>query len=432
MKIKTWCNYPKIDGEKYFADSYRSLKELIKEDKKYITHANGRSYGDCSLFQNVLSTISLNKFISFDEKEGILHLEAGVLLSDILYTFVSKGWFLSVTPGTKFITIGGAIASDVHGKNHHINGSFSNFVEEFNLLLANGEIITCSKNMNEELFKATCGGMGLTGVILNAKIKLININSKNIDQVTIKTKNLEETFKAFEEYKNYTYSVAWIDCFAKDEKLGRSLLMVGEHSNDGDLDYKQKKFKTVPFYFPSFILNNFSVRCFNFLYYNRIFKEKVKSKVDIDTFFYPLDFINNWNKIYGKAGFLQYQFVLPLENSYEGLKEILKKISESGRGSFLSILKLFGEGNENYLSFAKEGYTLALDFKVDSGIFEFLDSLDEIVLKHNGKFYLTKDARMKKEVFQAGYNKIDEFKKIIKQYNSDKKFISLQSNRLGI
>ena len=328
--------------------------------------------------------------------------------------------------------MGGAIASDIHGKNHHVEGCFSECVQEFNIMLADGEVVTCTKETTPELFKATCGGMGLTGVILDAKIYLKKINSQYIDQTTIKTKNLKETFEAFEEYSDKPYSVAWIDCLAKGNAIGKCLLMVGDFRDDGKLDYKKKNQLSIPFNFPSFALNNWSVRAFNWLYYGKAKNGVSKQKVDIDTFFYPLDAIGHWNRIYGKNGFTQYQFILPKETSYQGLEEILTAISNSGKGSFLAVLKLYGKANDNWLSFPIEGYSLALDFKIEKGLFELLDKLDEIVVKYKGRIYLTKDVRVSKETFEKGYPQIDTFRKFRKENNMDTKFQSLQSKRVGI
>ena len=340
--------------------------------------------------------------------------------------------FLKVTPGTKLITVGGAIASDVHGKNHHVEGCFSECVEMFNLMLPDGEIVKCSKTENSELFHATCGGMGLTGVILDVKISLKKINSKFIDQTTIKTKNLKETFEAFENNKDKTYSVAWIDCLAKGDELGKCLLMVGDFRDDGKLDYKTEIKINVPFNFPSFALNTLSVKAFNWLYYGKVKERVTKQRVDIDAFFYPLDAIGNWRRIYGKKGFTQYQFILPKETSFDGLEKILKTIADSGKGSFLAVLKLYGKANDNYLSFPMEGYSLALDFKIEKGLFDLLDQLDEIVVDHGGRIYLAKDARVSKEVFEQGYPQIDKFRELRKKYKMDEKFNSLQSRRVGI
>jgi len=432
MKLLSWGMYPVIDSEVYEYNNSKELAELLKKQKEYITYGNGRSYGDSALNRDIIYTKPHNLFLNFDEESGLLEVESGALLSEIIEAFLPRGWFLKVTPGTKLITIGGAIASDIHGKNHHIEGCFSECVKSFDIMLENGEIVTCTKEDTPELWRATCGGMGLTGIILKAKIYLKKVESKNIEQTTIKTANLKETFEAFEKYSHMPYSVAWIDCLAKDENIGRCLLMVGDFSKDNDLNYIPKKQKEIPFDFPSFALNKLSVKAFNWLYYNKVREKISNQKVDIDTFFYPLDAIGHWNRIYGKNGFTQYQFILPKESSYEGLEEILKTIANSGKGSFLAVLKLYGKANENWLSFPLEGYSLALDFKIEKGLFELLDRLDEIVLKYNGRIYLTKDVRVSKETFEKGYPNINKFREYRKENQMDKKFESLQSKRVGI
>lgn len=430
MGLLSWGMFPKIITKKFSLRNTAALKSYIEEVDEFIPYGNGRSYGDSALNKNVLHVKPYNNFLAFDEEKGLLRCQAGVLLCEILDSVVRKGWFLKVTPGTKLITVGGAIASDVHGKNHHVEGCFSECVEEFSIMLPNGETKLCKKG--DELFYTTCGGMGLTGVILSATISLKKINSKNIKQTTIKTKNLEETFEAFEKYQDMPYSVAWIDCLAKDDALGKCLLMVGDFADDGDLDYKSKKKLSIPFNFPSFALNNLSVKAFNWLYYAKTKDGISKQKVDIDTFFYPLDAIGNWNRIYGSGGLTQYQFILPKEQSYEGLKEILGKISDSGKGSFLAVLKLYGKANDNYLSFPMEGYSLALDFKLEDGLFELLDALDKVVVKYNGRIYLTKDVRVSRETFEKGYAQIEKFREFRKANGMDTKLNSLQSKRVQI
>jgi len=432
MSLVGWGMYPKIKNTVFKFDKEETLKQIISELDELIPYGNGRSYGDSALSSYIISVRPKDYFIDFNEKSGLLHVQAGAMLSEILESYVPRGWFLKVTPGTKLITVGGAIASDIHGKNHHVEGCFSETIQEFKIMLADGEVVTCSKEETPELFKATCGGMGLTGVILNAKIYLKKINSQYIEQTTFKTKNLKETFAAFEEYKDKPYSVAWIDCLAKGNTIGKSLLMVGDFRDDGKLDYKLKSQITIPFNFPSFVLNNWSVRAFNWLYYEKVKERVSKQIVDIDTFFYPLDAIGHWNRIYGKNGFTQYQFILPKETSYQGLEEILTAISKSGKGSFLAVLKLYGKANDNYLSFPIKGYSLALDFKIEKNLFELLDKLDNIVVKHNGRIYLAKDVRVSKETFEKGYPQIETFRKYRKKYKMDTKFQSLQSKRIGI
>jgi len=432
MSLMSWGMYPKIKNKVYQYDNEKNLDQIIKEHNELIPYGNGRSYGDSALSSNIINVKPHDYFIDFDEESGLLHVQAGVLLSEILEYLVPRGWFLKVTPGTKLITIGGAIASDVHGKNHHVEGCFSECVKEFTIMISESESVTCSKEKTPELFRATCGGNGLTGVILDAKIYLKKINSKYLNQTTIKTKNLKETFQAFEEYLDKPYSVAWIDCLAKGDKIGKCLLMVGDFRDDGKLNYKKKSQLSIPFNFPSFALNNWSVRAFNWLYYGKVKDRVSKQRVDIDTFFYPLDAIGHWNRIYGKNGFTQYQFILPKEHSFQGLEEILKEISDSGKGSFLAVLKLYGKANDNYLSFPIEGYSLALDFKIEKGLFDLLDRLDEIVVKHHGRIYLTKDVRVSKEVFEKGYPYINTFRQFRKENKMDTKFQSLQSKRVDI
>ena len=269
MSLMSWGMYPKIKNTVFKFSKEEKLKDIINEHDDLIPYGNGRSYGDSALNSHIINIRPKDYFINFDEETGLLHVQAGVLLSEILESYVPRGWFLKVTPGTKLITVGGAIASDIHGKNHHVEGCFSECVENFRIMLANGKVVTCYKDLDPELFKATCGGMGLTGVILDAKIYLKKINSQYIDQTTIKTKNLKETFEAFEEYQDKPYSVAWIDCLAKDKEIGKCLLMVGDFRDDGKLDYKKKSQLSIPCNSPSFALNNLSVRAFNWLYYGK-------------------------------------------------------------------------------------------------------------------------------------------------------------------
>jgi len=432
MNLLSWGRYPKLNNRVFKFDKEEKLRSIIEEHSPVIPYGNGRSYGDSALNNTIIHMKPHDYFIDFNEHSGLLHVQSGVLLSEIIESFVPRGWFLKVTPGTKLITVAGAIASDVHGKNHHIEGCFSECLREFEIMLADGQVVNCSKVETPELFKATCGGMGLTGIILNAKIYLKKINSQHIDQTTIKTQSLKETFAVFEEYRDSPYSVAWIDCLAKGDDIGRSLLMVGDFRNDGQLSYRNQNKFSIPFNFPSITLNNWSVRSFNWLYYNKVKERITKKKVDIDSFFYPLDAIGHWNRIYGKNGFVQYQFILPKESSYEGLETILKTISDSGKGSFLAVLKLYGKSNDNYLSFPMQGYSLALDFKVENGLFELLDKLDKIILEYKGRIYLAKDSRVSKETFERGYPQIETFRQYRKEHRMDKKFQSLQSRRVGI
>jgi len=431
-KHSGWGNFPKITGKVIPLISKADLLGRLENMEDVIAKGNGRSYGDSSLSENVINTLPCEQFINFDSSNGELTVQSGVLLKDIVEVFVPRGWFLAVTPGTKLITVGGAIASDVHGKNHHIQGCFSEFLVSFEIMQSNGSILTCSRKNNAELFKATCAGQGLTGIILNATIQLVKISSRWIDQSNFKTNNLKHTIDIFQQHETSPFSVAWIDCTASGDQLGRSHVSIGKFKDDGDLAYRPKRRLNVPFFLPKICLNSFTLRLFNLIYYHRQLVPVKHSEVDIDSFFYPLDMIRNWNRIYGKSGFVQYQFVLPLENSYEGLHRILTIISATKKGSFLAVLKLLGKENQNYLSFPMRGFTLALDFKVEPDLFPLLSQLDQEVEKFGGRVYLAKDARISKDTFEAGYPKIELFRQFRHGNKLHETFNSLQSKRLDL
>lgn len=440
-KISGWGKYPRIEATVRTPTDEPHAKAILATEKSLIARGLGRSYGDSSLNKTILSSLLMNRIVSFNSKTGLIECEAGVSLAELLDLFVPQGWFLPTTPGTKFVTIGGAIASDVHGKNHHVAGSFGNHVLSCDVLLSDGRVVRCSKKSNTELFRATVGGMGLTGVILRASFKMKRIESAYITQKSVKARNIDEAFTLFESLKHFPLSMAWIDCLSGGKKLGRSILMVGDHAQADQclargikepLNLKAALKLNVPIDFPGFALNSLSVRAFNMLYYAKQIRKETESIVSYDPFFYPLDGIHNWNRIYGKRGFTQYQFVLPEEASREGLVEILKRISKSGNGSFLAVLKQFGKGNDNYISFPMEGYTLALDFAIKRGLFPFLSELDRMVLDYGGRIYLTKDVRMNGDTFRRGYPRAKEFIRTVKKYNKNHRFASLQSKRLEI
>lgn len=438
-KVSNWSNYPSVKTDENSFSTISQFNELMEENSLFSIRGLGRCYGDASLSNHIISTLKFDRIIDFDLERGIFECEPGISLASILEIIVPKGWFLPVTPGTKYITIGGAVASDVHGKNHHSEGSFSAHIIEMDVITSLGKI-TCNSLINSDLFKASCGGMGLTGLISRVRFKLKKIETAFIRQVQIKAANLDEILDLFEQYRDSTYTMAWIDCLKGGDSFGRSILMSGEHALPADLPsikpsnllIKPAKLKlAIPFYFPSFALNTLSIKAFNFLYYTKNFKKESNSIVSYDPFFYPLDAITGWNKMYGKKGFVQYQFVLPIENGKAGLVDILAKIRKKGMGSFLAVLKLFGK-QESLIAFPMEGYTLALDFPIKKGLFEFLDELDKIVLDYGGRLYMTKDARMKADIFWKSYSHAAEFLQIINQYNPVQQFQSSLSERLLI
>jgi decaprenylphospho-beta-D-ribofuranose 2-oxidase len=435
-QIANWGNYPVMESDEESFVFKEQLDALITKKQPFIPRGNARSYGDSSLGKRTISTLKYDKILSFDIERGIFECQTGITLEQVLQVIIPKGWFLPVTPGTQLITIGGAVASNVHGKNHRKDGAFFKHIIDMDVVLASDETVTCSPVENTDLFEATCGGMGLTGMVTRVKFRLKKIETSFMRQKQIKAQNLDELLSLFDKYRDFTYTVAWIDCLKQGKNFGRSILTVGEHAILNDLDEEQKKAPlqlpskkkiTFPFNLPSWVLNKFTVKAFNFLFYTKNFKREIDSVISYEPFFYPLDAILNWNRMYGKNGFVQYQFVLPAD-AKDGLIEILNRISARGMGSFLTVLKALGK-QESMISFCTEGYTLALDFPLRKGVLEFLDELDEIVLKYGGRLYITKDARMKPAMLQ-GYPELEKFKSIIKKYNTDGKIRSVQSDRL--
>ncbi len=432
MNAYGWGLFPRMHAEINYPLTRTDCFNLLTKTPSLIPRGLGRSYGDSSLASVMLDTHYLNHFINFDHKTGLLTCLAGVSLDDILQHVLPQGWFLPVTPGTRFVSIGGAIACDVHGKNHHLDGAFSDHITEIELLLGNGDVVLISKTQKSELFHATCGGMGLTGIILKAIIQLKPISSNRIIQTTIKAPDIDALLEHFTEYENVPYSVAWIDCMAKRRQLGRGIITLGAHAEQNNITIKNKKKWSIPFEAPSCLLNSMSIKTFNYLCYAKQLQKKQTTSVHMDSFFYPLDRVANWNRLYGKAGFLQYQFVLPLSTGVDSLKTMLTQITSSGLGSCLAVLKRLGRANKNMLSFPLEGYTLALDFKNKSPVFPLLEQLDRIVLNHGGRLYLAKDARMSEQTFKASYPSWEKFENVREHYHAIGKFSSKQSKRLGL
>ncbi|CAB3395498.1 FAD-binding protein [Kyrpidia spormannii] len=446
VSLSGWGRYPVQRCRVYRPESLRALKEVVVsgEERSVLARGLGRAYGDAALNEGagVILQTRRNRFLNFDEAAGVLRCEAGVSLAEILDVFVPRGYFLPVTPGTKFVTLGGAIASDVHGKNHHKDGSISNFILDFDLLTADGEIVRCTPRENADLFWATVGGMGLTGVILRASLRLVPISSSYLRVDYFKARNIDEAFEVFEATdEQYQYSVAWIDCLAGGRSLGRSVLMRGNHVPAEALPEKLrgeplatgKKGKlVVPFDFPSVTLNYASIRAFNALYY-RVSKGTPGVVVHYDPFFYPLDSVLHWNRLYGRRGFLQYQVVFPFETSREGLIALLERLAKDRRSSFLAVLKRFGAEGPGLLSFPRPGYTLALDIPFrDAGLFGFLREMDEWVLRMGGRVYLTKDAELAPEIFEAMYPRLGQFREVKGRIDPENRFSSSLARRLRV
>lgn len=371
---------------------HHEIAAYMRTHERTLARGNGKSYGDAALAPQVFSTLALKKIQHFDPEKGVITCESGVLLSELLPLIIPAGWFFHVTPGIKTITVGGAIASDVHGKNHPAKGCFSNWLISFELMRADGIIVTCSKTENADLFWQTCGGMGWTGIILAATFQLMPLRSLEMRQRTFHGKDLETLFRHFEENITAEYGAAWVDTTASGAQTGQGAVHFAEHiTENGPLTWEAPHVRNVPFYGPSWLLNKWSIGMHNAIYFN---KNKPGEKIaQLDSYFYPLDRITNWNRLYGRRGFVQYQFCLPEKQAFDGMLQILERIGKSRETPFLSVLKRHGERPAQAVhSFPVKGYSLALDFPRTGSLHRLIPALDELVWRFDGKIYLTKDA----------------------------------------
>ena len=422
MKLSGWGRYPVLDCRVERLREREALPGLLArgDADTLIARGNGRSYGDAALNPDLtLSTLAMDRMEAFDAKTGRLTCEAGVLLADVLDTFVPRGWFPPVVPGTRFVTVGGMIAADVHGKNHHRDGSFGAHVESLALATADGEIHVCSRSRNAGLFRATVGGMGLTGVILSARFRLRPIETAFVRCETVAACDLDDTMALFEASAGWPYSVAWIDCLAGGARLGRALVTRGAFLERAELPSRLARDPlrpaapagrwTVPVDAPHVLLNRTSMRLFNACHYHRLGRVGGEAHpAHFGAFFFALDRIEAWNRLYGRRGFVQYQCVLPKGESAAGVAALLERAA-AGQGSFLAVLKLLGPEGEGMMSFPLEGYTLALDFPMRGGTLALLEDLDAITHRHGGRVYLAKDARCAPERVREGYARHDAF-----------------------
>lgn len=438
-QISGWNHYPVTTSFLVRPERYSELKI---ESSSLIPRGLGRSYGDAAINTNhtVVLMERLNRIRSFDEETGVLRAEAGLSLEDILEVFVPRGWFLPVTPGTKFTTLGGCVAADVHGKNHHVDGSFGKYVRAMEIMMPDSSIRKCSPKQDSDLFWATIGGMGLTGIITEISLQLIPIESAYMSVKHYPSKDLDQTLDLLNgAIYDDKYSVAWIDCLSTGKDFGRSVVMNGHHAGLSELsskvkdplNIKERKKFALPFNCPSCLLNHYTIKAFNGCYYYLQSKKQESFIIDYDRYFYPLDSILEWNRLYGKKGFIQYQFVIPSQYSREGLTVILDELTRSKRASFLAVLKRFGKEGEGLLSFPKAGFTLALDIPLsDPNLFPFLDHLDEIVLKYDGRVYLAKDARLNPSSFRTMYPRFNQWQRIKNAIDPKNVFSSDLSRRL--
>jgi FAD/FMN-containing dehydrogenase len=382
-----------------------------------LAYGNGRSYGDSCLNNDglLIDMGGLDRFINFDPATGILECESGVLLADILELVVPQGWFLPVTPGTQFVSVGGAIANDVHGKNHHVAGTFGRHVLALELLRSDATAMICTPQDNAEWFAATVGGLGLTGLVTKATIALKRIEGPFMDVDTLRLDNLDAFFEvSAASDRDYEYTVAWVDCTARGAKLGRGWFMRANHKPalGQQPDPRKRSGPTFPFVAPISMINRATLRPLNTLYFHRKRKPRSRDSQHYQPFFYPLDGIKHWNRAYGPHGFLQYQCVVPHADARASIAELLERIAAAGMGSFLSVLKVFGDiESPGLMSFPRPGATLALDFPNNGpATFALLNQLDAVVRAAGGAVYPAKDARMSSAAFAQYFPAMDRFK----------------------
>jgi decaprenylphospho-beta-D-ribofuranose 2-oxidase len=409
-----------------------------------IVRGQGRSYNEAAMSADGLVMLSerLDRIIAFDETTGVLRAEAGTTLATVLDQFVPRGWFPPVTPGTKVVSLGGCVAADVHGKNHHRDGAFGAHVAALEIVLADGNRRQCSPQQEAELFWATIGGMGLTGIIREVSFRLRPIETAYLVVEHRRASELDELLTMLEDQSlDDHYSVAWIDCLARGRSMGRGILMRGHHAEvaalqgkvDAPLRLKMRRRLNLSFDLPSGFLNTLTCSAFNRFYYWLQGRHQTPFISDYESFFYPLDGVGNWNRIYGPRGFVQYQCVFPPATARRGLRILLAELAGSGRASFLGVLKRFGPEGEGLLSFPMEGYTLAIDLPVTNpDLFTFLDGLDEIVMEHGGRVYLAKNPSLKPEIFRAMYPRLPEWERIKARVDPANRFSSDLSRMLEI
>ena len=438
--ISGWGRFPVVEGVRLRARSARDLQRFAVDPRALLPQGNCRSYGDACISTRVVSTLPLDRLLAFDPVKGLLRAEAGVTLARLISFSLPQGWFLPVTPGTKHPTLGGCVAADVHGKNHHLQGSIGRFVETLEMILADGTRIQCSRVEHADLFAATIGGMGLTGFIYAVSLRLAPVGSAYLTVDSQRTVDLRQTCQLLTDTQaDYTYSVAWIDCAKRGRRRGRGLVMLGAHAEAAALGRRPRwqlhtsANVTLPVSAPGWALNRLTMRALNTLYHHRHWRRQIRRIVHYDPYFYPLDGLSNWNLLYGRRGFLQYQFAVPFTDGVDLIDDVLDRLHRGGFTPTLAVLKTFGDWEGGMLSFPIPGYTLALDLRVGDGrILDALNTLTAIVTAASGRVYLAKDAVLSRAHFEAMYPRHTEFSQVKGRYDPANHFRSRLSDRLGL
>jgi decaprenylphospho-beta-D-ribofuranose 2-oxidase len=421
---------PVVPGIERRSEDLRTLTRALP-----LSRGLGRSYGDSSLPASgdleVASTILADRILSFDDETGLMRAEAGLSLHDVYRLFLARGWFTPVTPGTQFVTLGGMVAADVHGKNHHVDGCFGAHVIELLVRVADGRLVTCSPTIESELFRATLGGMGLTGHILEVVFRMQRVPSPWLWCETVRVPNIDAYIDALKEASaTWPMTVGWIDCLTKGPHLGRGILTKGRWATAAEAPRdppRPRKRLTIPFDAPSFLLNPLSIRAFNAFLYRRRWPRGI---VHPESSFYPLDILRHWNRLYGRGGLTQHQCVLPNEAGRGAARRFLEVLVARGGASFLCVIKDCGPEGVGMLSFPRSGISIALDIAVRKNTPALIDALNECVLKEGGRIYLAKDAFTRAEHFRAMEPRLDEFLRVRRKWDPEGHFRSAQSVRL--
>ena len=432
-QISGWGGFPSVIGNVFRPERERDLVEFLgREQGPFLARGGATTYGDASINATGVNIDMrrMNKMLDFRPETGVLHCQAGVTLHEIIRTFLPRGWFLHVTPGTQFATVGGCVACDAHGKNWQA-GSFGNYVKGLRIMFHDGRTLYCDERENADLFFGTLGSMGMTGIIIDVFVQLKPVSSSYVDVETIRFNNLKELFALQEESMgSHEYLFSWVDSLKEGQSMGRGVFQRANHNNNLGLCFQDQKRISVPCNLPTSTVNRVSVASFNNLYFATTSRNRKNTRYLVD-FFYPLDRITNWQKIYGKNGLIEYQVVVPFDRAYETIFQLMKNVTRSKLGAHVAAVKPLSK-SKGLLSFPMDGATLAVDFKVSDKLWPLLDHLDQIVIESGGKVYLGKDARLSGPNFRAMYHHSLESLEIIrKKYKLSNQFNSLMSDRLS-
>ena len=448
LQLSGWGRYPRSSARVVLPEAANQLARIVDSQPTMIARGLGRSYADQALNRGgcIAQCTRLDRYLEFRRVEaaknspayGRLRCEAGTSLSQILRDFAPRGYLPLITPGTKFVTVGGCIANDVHGKGHHIDGSFSRSVESFRILLADGRVLDVSRERHPELFWANFGGLGLLGIIVDATLRLRCVETTWFRQHAIVVEHLDELLDAFETHDATPYAVAWIDPLARGDRLGRGVLTIGDHANCAELPAKLKSRRlqvsgpprfSVPLDVPASALNPWTAKILNRVLH--AVQSHGRPYAHYEKFFYPLDAIGDWNRGYGPAGFTQYQFVIPAADGRKVMRSILQRIAASGQMPFLNVLKKLG-AEEGMLSFPMHGYTFAIDFPIQPSLPDFLQVLDDMVIDAGGRVYLGKDAFLRPESLARMYPQLERWKSVKHAFDPQCRFVSDLGRRLDL